>query len=269
MSTRTFYSEHIRLQHAQKQWALESQRSEATRSFARVGRLNLQPGDIVFLKPVEEFDILENNCLVKTGYLPERAAGHPVIILEHKSGSTHAIVTTISAYSSGEWNDNLAPWKQECHSSKMSWDFRAFEGSERPDKRRSALQLEGGKLMPKPQVSWVYTKCAFVVPITALKNYNKSRTRLRMTQQSLDDLRGQMYRTPHIKDLTNDPQLSYAFVDGAVKAPGTATGTGPPWGCRRECHDRQAGGRWQASPRRPAQLAPWQQASWRSTQVAR
>ncbi|KAH6645912.1 hypothetical protein BKA67DRAFT_663790 [Truncatella angustata] len=211
----------LSLQRAQESWALGYQQPWVQRSFTRAQRLQAQPGEIVFLKKDQYLSGQDHECLVKSGHVPERATGHPVIVLSHDPDSTHAVVTTISAYSSSEYNNYLAPWKQRVHSTKNWRDFRAFQGSERPSDQQPHLQLKGGKLMPKPEVSWVYAQCAFVVPITALGHYDKSPTRLCMTQQSLKDLRDHMIKFVHIRTLLQDPRLLYTFKNGIIEAPAT------------------------------------------------
>lgn len=153
-----------------------------------------QNGEIAFLKPTHELNPVQYKELIGSGYMQSGATGHPVIILERPNiHSTHALVTTVSAYSSGYWNNNLAPWKQNCHRrNKQPDDFRSFEGSERSNPNRQTLYLEGGALMPKPETSWTYIQRVQVVPISALKKFDKSRDILRMTKDSLNDLRRHM-----------------------------------------------------------------------------
>lgn len=212
-------SSQLCLERSQQEWAHGHKKDFVQRSLTRAQALKLKQGDIVFLKHAQFFNSHDYKCLVETGYLPEKATGHPVILLRHAPGSTHAIITTISAYSSGEWNNNLAPWKQRRHSSKKRVDFRAFQGSEQPDKTRSLLQLEDGKLMPKPEVSWIYTKNAYVVPVSTIGHYDKSPTRLRMTQQSFNSLCDHMFEVPYIKSLVQDPRLSYTLLNSRINAP--------------------------------------------------
>jgi hypothetical protein len=215
-----------RLQNAQKRWAIGHKQPSLARNFARAQTLNIQKADIMFLTKSYHLENYDHHCLIDSRYMPQGTTGHPVIVLQHISGSTHAIVSTISAYSSGPWNDNLAPWKQEYHKSKRRVDFRAFHGSEQPDEKRPLLQLEGGKQMPKPEVSWIYTKNVYVVPTTALKNFDKSSTRLRMAKQSFDDLLAHTLESPQTRDLLKDPRLSYFFVNGSIKAPTLANPQG-------------------------------------------
>lgn len=201
------------MQRAAKLWA--SGYEDIEKSFMRPRKLNLQERDIVFLRKHEFLTPHDYDCLARTGYLPRAAAGHPVIVLHYEQDSTHAIVTTVSAYSSGADNNNLAPWNQS-HLRRMGRGvFRAFQGSERPDNRRASLQLEDGKLMPKPKCSWVNTSCAFVVPITALQRFDKSDTRLRMTSESLMDL--SVHMRACLQTHLRDPRLSYTFVNGHIQ----------------------------------------------------
>lgn len=113
------------------------------------------------------------------------ATGHPVIIL--LCDDKQAIVTTVSAYRSGAHNNNLAPWKTTTHRRKRQSDFRAFHGSELPN-NSPALQLAGGKHMPKMATSWVYTPFTTIVPITTLIPFDKADSLLRMTEDSYNDI---------------------------------------------------------------------------------
>ncbi|KAI1662217.1 hypothetical protein F4813DRAFT_396908 [Daldinia decipiens] len=149
---------------------------------------NWQDGDIAFLRPHYEFPKAVYNALINTNYLHRKATNHPVIILEHSMDSRFYLVTTISAYNSGPENDYLPPWRQPHHRNKYRYDFRAFKGSVRPDNRRDFLRLEGKDPLPKPKTSWVYTRSAFVVPSSILREFDKFQGVPRMTQKSLNDL---------------------------------------------------------------------------------
>jgi len=161
-----------------------------------------EEGDIAFLKPVDEFSSEQCDELLAArphrprGYLHPRAAGHPVIILSRLSpASTHVAITPVSAYSSGPDNNYLPPWQQRCHDRKQPGDFRSFVGSalapgKSPD---SALRLRDNKTMPKPKASWVYVQSVWVVPLTVLKGFTKSRQGLlRVEPESLASLRRHM-----------------------------------------------------------------------------
>ncbi|CAH0022430.1 unnamed protein product [Clonostachys rhizophaga] len=150
-----------------------------------------EEGDIAFLKPWNE---IENDLPPKAfssfhkaiGH-QKRACNHPVIILKASPDGSHFAVTTVSAYSSSSDNDYLAPWNQPHHFRKAKKDFRSFDGSERANGRPTLL-LEGNKLMPKPELSWVYIQSILVVDKKALKVFTKSRDHLRLTPRSLTDL---------------------------------------------------------------------------------
>ncbi|KAL7622094.1 hypothetical protein AAE478_007596 [Parahypoxylon ruwenzoriense] len=149
-------------------------------------------GDIAFLKSVNEFNNAEYDALIKTRYLCGKATQHPVIILEHSEDYQFFLITTVSAYGSGMHNDYLPPWQQSNHTRKCRNDFRAFYGSELPNIRQKHLMLEVGGCFPKPKTSWVYIRNAFVVPLSTLQNFERARTQLRMTQESLQDLLNDM-----------------------------------------------------------------------------
>ncbi|KAI0813157.1 hypothetical protein GGR55DRAFT_639489 [Xylaria sp. FL0064] len=140
-----------------------------------------QPGDIAFLKQAERFSNAERKELLDSGRVREKATGHPVIILGRSDDSRGYVVTTVSAYNSGDHNNYLPPWKQETHKSKDINGFRAFEGSVKPNNSFQHLCLEGGK-------SWVYIHYQSTVPASTLINYDKPRCQLRMTPESLQDL---------------------------------------------------------------------------------
>lgn len=71
---------------------------------------NWNEGDIAFLKPAHHFNSRDYQDLFTSGYVPENATTHPVIILTVKNKK--AIITTVSAYST-EQNNHLAPWDQK------------------------------------------------------------------------------------------------------------------------------------------------------------
>ncbi|KAI1440503.1 hypothetical protein F5Y02DRAFT_432185 [Annulohypoxylon stygium] len=151
-------------------------------------RFNWKDGEIAFLKDVQEFDLDEYSTLIETGYLHMKATRHPVIILEHSSDYKHFLVATVSAYSSGKENNYLPPWRQYNHKCKHRENFRAFSGSEKPLPYQNHLELADGGCFPKPETSWVYMPATFVVPASVLKEFDKTPTRLRMTQESLREL---------------------------------------------------------------------------------
>ncbi|KAI0429326.1 hypothetical protein F5Y09DRAFT_356987 [Xylaria sp. FL1042] len=147
-----------------------------------------QPGDIAFLKQAERFSDTEREALLESRRVQKNATGHPVIILGRSDDSQGYIVTTVSAYTSGDHNNYLPPWKQEKHKGKDISGFRAFEGSVKPNNNFQHLYLEDGKTWPKPRTSWVYIHYRSTVPASALINYDKTKSQLRMTPESLQDL---------------------------------------------------------------------------------
>ncbi|KAH9884098.1 hypothetical protein F4778DRAFT_800436 [Xylariomycetidae sp. FL2044] len=153
---------------------------------------NWRLGDVAFLKHVNSYSQADYDTLIQSGYLAAGATCHPVVVLEKSPDEKHYLVSTISAYSSGADNGNLAPWNQRYHQAKHRDDFRAFVGSERPGNSRQHLRLEGGKLCPKPKTSWMYIQAVQVVPHTVLGKFDKSPDQLRMTQESHADLMAHM-----------------------------------------------------------------------------
>ncbi|KAI1422542.1 hypothetical protein F5Y12DRAFT_799466 [Xylaria sp. FL1777] len=151
-----------------------------------------QPGDIAFLKQAEKFSQTERTDFLDSGRIRYNATGHPVIILGRSSDQRDYIVTTVSAYSSGEYNNYLPPWKQEFHKGKDINGFRAFEGSAKPNNNFQHLYLADGKVWPKFRTSWVYIHHTPVVPASTLISYDKARSQLRITPESLQDLLGHM-----------------------------------------------------------------------------
>ncbi|KAH8888413.1 hypothetical protein GQ53DRAFT_238664 [Thozetella sp. PMI_491] len=162
--------------------------SSYPRGWQRRDMARWKTGDIAYLRRWETFNSSELTTLINSGYMPPKATNHPVIILERRSGkSTHALITPVSAYSAENFN-GLAPWNQPAHWRKDRRDFRSFVGSERSTSRK-LLYLEEGKSMPKPQASWVNIQSVWVVPVTVLGVFTKSREgHLRVSQDSLDDL---------------------------------------------------------------------------------
>lgn len=103
-----------------------------------------QDGDIAFLKTCNAFSPRDYSELIASGYLHEKATCHPVIILKAHSGG--AIITPISAFSSGADNNFLPPWQQVYHRHKSLDDFRAFIGTARPNNKYAFLQLADPKM---------------------------------------------------------------------------------------------------------------------------
>ncbi|KAI1356242.1 hypothetical protein F5Y01DRAFT_325273 [Xylaria sp. FL0043] len=155
-----------------------------------------QPGDIAFLKPAERFSKTERKELIDSGRVREKATGHPVIILGRSNDPRGYVVTTVSAYNSGDHNNYLPPWKQERHKAKDINGFRAFEGSVKPNNNFRHLSLEGGKSWPKPKTSWVFIHFRSTVPASTLIKYDKPKSQLRMTPESLQDLLDQVQAKP-------------------------------------------------------------------------
>ncbi|KAH8163566.1 hypothetical protein CIB48_g4698 [Xylaria polymorpha] len=168
------------------------QRPQRRRPANRTSTPCWQTGDVAFLKQAEAFNETERRELLDSRRVPTNATGHPVIILAKSDDSRYYIVTTVSAYKSGEDNNFLPPWKQEFHKRKDIGGFRAFEGSERPNKNFEFLRLADGKKWPKEKTSWVYIHNPSLVPVTTLLRYTKPRTDLRMEPASLQDLLGHM-----------------------------------------------------------------------------
>ncbi|KAI0908252.1 hypothetical protein F4823DRAFT_564023 [Ustulina deusta] len=149
-----------------------------------------QPGDIAFLKKAENFSQAEWTELIESGRVRQNATGHPVIILGRSDDLKSYIVTTVSAYRSGEHNNYRPPWEQESHRNKDINGFRAFEGSARPKNNYRLLHLADGKEWPKNRTSWVYIHNRSTVPASTLISYDKAQGELRMTPESFQDLLG-------------------------------------------------------------------------------
>ena len=148
-----------------------------------------QDGDIAFLKSCEYFLPEDHQDLIASGYLHPKATSHPVIILQ--AGAGRAIVTTVTAFSSGPQTNFCPPWRMRVHQDKRLDDFHAFFGTELPPNSRHAhlkLSDSEGK-MNKPQASWVYIKHFFTVPYTVLLRWNRVPQQLRVSEESLVQLR--------------------------------------------------------------------------------
>ncbi len=168
-----------------------------------------QTGDIAYLKSADYFHENDHEALIKSNYMPCGATNHPVIILKRCSRTaSHVLITPVSAYSSGEFNDYLPPWKQEAHRFKNPNNFRSFAGSERVNYRKP-LHLEEGKSMPKPKASWLNIQSVWVVPISVLGVFNKSQEgHLRVRKDSLDGLTVHMSQCCRLwTQRINDPRL--------------------------------------------------------------
>lgn len=106
-----------------------------------------QDGDIAFLKTSRAFSPKDYHDLIASGYIHEKATCHPVIILKAHGG--RAIITPVTAFSSGAENNFLPPWKQVYHQHKCLDDFRAFVGTERPNNKHDLLKLADPKMQSK------------------------------------------------------------------------------------------------------------------------
>lgn len=175
-----------------------------------------QDGDIAFLKTCNAFSPRDYNDLIASGYLHGKATCHPVIILKAHSGG--AIITPITAFSSGADNNFLPPWQQVYHRHKSLDDFRAFTGTKRPNNKHASLQLADPKmksklpfaclvapislsledkiltlvvlfLVPKPRASWVYLRHFWTVPNSVLGWFNKAPGLLKISKDSLAQVR--------------------------------------------------------------------------------
>ncbi|ROV99953.1 hypothetical protein VMCG_06262 [Cytospora schulzeri] len=147
-----------------------------------------QDGDVAFLKTSNAFNLRDYDDLIGSRYMHEKATCHPVIILKAASGG--AIVTPVTAFSSGTENNFLPPWQQKYHRRKCLDDFRAFVGTRRPNNKHASLKLADPKMqMPKPQASWVYLGHFWAVPYSVLGWFNKAPSLLQVSKDSLAQLR--------------------------------------------------------------------------------
>ncbi|KAI0594701.1 hypothetical protein F4775DRAFT_605987 [Biscogniauxia sp. FL1348] len=188
-----------------------------TKEFNSNSELQWEDGEIAFLRDVYEFNAADYESLIATRYLHINTTCHPVIILAHSEDYEHYLVTTISAYGSNQSNGYVPPWRQRWHQKKYVDGFRAFEGSERPNKKFPLLRLADGKYCPKIRTSWVYIHHTFVVPATTLKIFDKSPYRLRMAPESLTDLLEQMKSQSHMYQTESiDPRLQPSGASNIV-----------------------------------------------------
>lgn len=149
-------------------------------------------GDIAFLRSADTMNKKDYQQLIASGYLPEKATCHPVIVLGIDATTKRTIVTPVSAFSI-EANGYLPPWKQQYHRAKNPGHFRAFVGTARPDNKHASLRLADDKMqMPKPQASWVFIRHFFCVPFTVLGWFNKAPTLLRVHPESVQQLKNDM-----------------------------------------------------------------------------
>ena len=151
-----------------------------------------EEGDIAFLRESREFSQNDYRELIVAGRVHRRGTGHPCIILKRLS-PTHVVVTNVSALGSGPHNDYPPPWKQKGHRRERAEDFRHFDGSEASGNKYDALHLRDGRSMPKPKTSWSNIQRVWKVPITVLKRFDKVEGVLRLSEESLDDLRKHIF----------------------------------------------------------------------------
>ncbi|KAI1102050.1 hypothetical protein F4804DRAFT_334642 [Jackrogersella minutella] len=170
-------------------------------------KFNWKDGDIAFLKSVDEFTSEEYDTLIKPGYLHAKATQHPVIVLELSADHQHALIVTVSAYGSSKENNYLPPWRQPVHRKKSPNNFHAFRGSVTPNDKKEHLELADGAWFPKPKTSWVYMPSTFVVLSSTLKHFDKVPRRLRMTQESLKYLLGEMVKSPRFAKRWSNPDV--------------------------------------------------------------
>lgn len=153
-----------------------------------------QDGEIAFLKSSKYFSPKDYRELITSGHLHPKATSHPVIILE--AGHGRAIVTTVTAFSSGPENNFFPPWRMSAHREKHLDDFYAFIGTELPpNSPNTHLKLsDSGAKMNKPRASWVYIEQFFTVPYTVLLQWNKVPQQLRVSEESLAQIRTDIER---------------------------------------------------------------------------
>ncbi|KAK2610874.1 hypothetical protein N8I77_004267 [Diaporthe amygdali] len=179
-----------------------------------------QDGDIVFLKYSQHFLDKDYKELIASGYVHRQATGHPVIILQ--AGSGRAIVTPVTAYSSGPEINFLPPWRMAAHQEKHLHDFHAFIGTELPpNSPHEHLKLsDPGSKMNKPRASWVYAKNFWTVPYRALLPWNKVPGRLQVSGESLARLRADI-KLKYSVELQNAfaRLTTYHMKTGPLQAP--------------------------------------------------
>lgn len=160
-----------------------------------------QEGDIAYLKPHTDFDRLAHKELITSNRMNPGATGHPCVILKVLPGD-RIVVTTISAYGSGDHNNHAAPWISKRCYSRDQWWFRSFKGSECSNNNLKPLQLIPGQAMPKPKTSWLFIKNVYDVPLSVIGRFTKPRNGklLKMAPDSLADLRKDIAsRSPYYK----------------------------------------------------------------------
>ncbi|KAK7977884.1 hypothetical protein PG996_003935 [Apiospora saccharicola] len=181
-----------------------------------------QRRDIAYLKPQGQLE-KEYQEVILGQELHSGATDHPCIIMDMAPSGKHALVTTISSFSSGSHNDYQAPWKQTWHQSKDPDRFRSFAGTERYSASRNFLLLEGGRQFPKSRTAWVYAGWVHLVPVEALKPFLVNNDaapgkKLKLEMQSWIDLYGhQCSVTSANNDLFNDARLtSEIYLRGSL-----------------------------------------------------
>lgn len=165
--------------------------TRATRTATGTSR-SWQEGDVAFLSQgrfyLAKYPDHEYSKLIKSGVLDEEATGHPCIILKLLPHD-RVVVTTVSAFGSGNYNKNKAPWKHlRCYMGRQAL-FRSFQGCELASRTTKPLKLLPGHQWPKPETSWVNIRSVWAVPMSALGSFTKSKQLLVMTPESLDELR--------------------------------------------------------------------------------
>jgi hypothetical protein len=131
-----------------------------------------QEGDIAYLKPHECFSEHDYRELIGSRFMHPGATGHPCIILKILPAA-QVVITTVSAYGSGDHNHNRAPWLAKAAYSRDKKYFRLFEGSTPSSTALKPLSLAPGQQMPKPKASWLLIKNVYTVPLSVISRFTK------------------------------------------------------------------------------------------------
>jgi hypothetical protein len=179
-----------------------------------------QEGDIAYLQLHELFNDSDYYELIESGTMPPGATGHPCVILKVLPGA-RVVITTVSAYGSGAYNNNRAPWiAMRCYSKDQLF-FRSFRGSICSSRKNKPLQLIPGQQMPKPETSWLHIKNVYSVPLSVISRFTKPRNGqlLKMAPSSLADLRSDIAkRSPYY-----NPDWQLVDTPSSIKRGSTTT----------------------------------------------
>ncbi|KAK0744932.1 hypothetical protein B0T21DRAFT_345054 [Apiosordaria backusii] len=148
-------------------------------------------GQCAFLKRA---DAMSTSDLAQiTPPIPQRALGHPCIILKHSSNpsapTARVLITLISSFGCSSRGDTTPPWKRP-HLARHYPDPTVLRAgadchSQRPDPSRPFIQLKNGEHFDLP--TWTNVTQVYAVPVACLKTW-QCNSHKQVTAESVADL---------------------------------------------------------------------------------